>query len=62
MTNSFEGRIFVNSSVSDIANYVANLFPNFGPEQVDATVVQYNDVAGLSSPLDQAIAITGECE
>ena len=42
-----------------VADYVSQLFPNFGPEQSNAAAAQY---AGLGTNIFQAVAIMGECE
>lgn len=62
VTNTFEGALFVDPSTADtvqIPNYVAQLFPQFGPKEIDATVAQYKD---LGNNFFQAVAIMGECE
>ena len=61
VTNSFEGSIFVDQSTSNtvqVADYVSQLFPNFGPEQSSAAAAQY---AGSGTNIFQAVAIMGEC-
>lgn len=63
MTNTFEGRTFVNSGViseMNITNYVSQLFPQFNDKQIQDTVAQYTG-AGLGTAFDQAVAIMGEC-
>jgi hypothetical protein len=62
VTNSFEGTIFVNQSTSatvQVADYVSQLFPNFGPREINAAAAQY---AGLGTNIFQVNAIMGECE
>ena len=64
MTNAFEGTIFVNETIVDnmtLADYVAQLFPQFNDAQIAATVAQYTDI-GLISVYEQAGAVMGECE
>lgn len=59
VTNTFEGSIFVNtSSPLTVPEYVANLFPLFGPEQIAGAVAQYE---GLGDTAFQITAIMGEC-
>ena len=63
MTNTFEGRIFVNSAFSsqmDLTNYVTQLFPHFNDKQIQGTVAQYTGI-GLDTVNDQAVGIMGEC-
>ena len=62
VTNSFEGNIFVNQKTSatvQVADYVSQLFPNFGHREIDAAAAQY---AGLGTNIFQMEAIVGECE
>ena len=62
VTNTFEGNIFVNQNTSatvQVADYVSQLFPNFGPQEISAAVAQY---AGLGTNIFQVEAIMGECE
>ena len=62
-TNTFEGRVFVTpSTVSSLAFYVANAFPNLSTDQVNQVVTTYQGVPGLPDALSQAIAVQGECE
>ena len=42
-----------------VADYVSQLFPNFGPQEIKATAAQY---AGLGTNIFQVNAIMGECE
>ncbi|KAF8071639.1 Alpha/Beta hydrolase protein [Lyophyllum atratum] len=59
-TNTFEGSAFIDPKTPenvDVGNYVAQLFPNFGAEEVAAAVAQYQS---LGSPLFQLAAIMGE--
>ena len=61
-TNTFEGNLFVNQSTSatvQVADYVSQLFPNFGRQEINAAVAQY---AGLGTNIFQVNAIMGECE
>ncbi|KAF8801557.1 alpha/beta-hydrolase [Phlegmacium glaucopus] len=60
VTNAFEGTVFVNqntASTVQIADYVSQLYPNFGTAQINAAVAQY---AGLGTNIFQADAIMGE--
>jgi len=60
VTNTFEGAVFVSASTTNnlaVADYVSELFPNFGTQEIQATTAQY---AGLGSTINQAIAIMGE--
>ena len=41
-----------------VADYVSQLFPNFGREEINAAVAQY---AGLGTNFFQMEAIMGEC-
>ena len=64
VTNSFEGRIFVNNEFvtnTTLEEYVGQLFPAFGEEQIKATVAQYSGVEGLDNLFNQSVAIMGEC-
>ena len=47
------------SATVQVADYVSQLFPNFGRQEIDATTAQY---AGLGSDNFQMDAIMGECE
>ena len=52
----------MNPNTSDtvqVADYVSQLYPNFGREEINAAVAQY---AGLGTNFFQVIAIMGECE
>jgi hypothetical protein len=62
VTNAFEGTNFVNQNTSatvQVADYVSQLFPNFGPSEINAAVAQY---AGLGTNIFQMEAIIGECK
>jgi hypothetical protein len=62
VTNTFEGTVFVNQSTSatvQVADYVSQLFPNFGLQETTAVAAQY---AGLGTNIFQVNAIMGECE
>ena len=62
VTNTFEGNFFVNQNTSatvQVADYVSQLFPNFGQREIDEAVTQY---AGLGTNIFQVNAIMGECE
>ena len=62
VTNSFEGNIFVDQNTSaavQVADYVSQLFPNFGRQEIEAAAAQY---AGLGTNIFQMVAIVGECE
>ena len=62
MINSFEGKIFVNpNTTATLQSYIANVFPKFGDDQINAAVAQYTDI-GFNDTLDEAIAVQGECE
>jgi acetylornithine/succinyldiaminopimelate/putrescine aminotransferase len=62
VTNTFEGRIFVDLSTAstvETSTYLANLFPEFRDVDIaNATALYQNQGA----PIDQAVAIMGECE
>lgn len=63
VSNTFEGRIFVNPIVSseiDTYTYVQRLYPSFSTSNVQETVQQYTNI-GLSTVDEQAVAIMGEC-
>lgn len=65
MTNTFEGRMFVNASFSaemTVTDYVTQLFPLFNEKQIQQTVKTYTGVPGLTTVFDQAVAIMGECK
>ena len=47
------------SATVQVADYVSQLFPNFGPQEISAAVAQY---AGLGTNIFQVNAIMGECE
>jgi len=60
VTNTFEGNIFVDQNTLatvEVADYVSQLFPNFGRQEIDAAAAQY---AGLGSNIFQVNAIMGE--
>jgi len=60
VTNTFEGTAFVDQSTNatvQVADYVSQLFPEFGPEEIKAAAAQY---AGLGTNIFQADAIMGE--
>jgi hypothetical protein len=62
VTNTFEGTTFVNQNTSatvQVADYVSQLFPNFGPREINAAATHY---AGLGTNIFQVNAIMGECE
>ena len=62
MTNAFEGTLFVTpSTTATLQSYIANLFPKFDEDEVNATVAQYTDI-GFDDPLDESIAVQGEGE
>ena len=63
VTNAAEGVIFVNETITEnmtLAEYVAQLVPQFNATQIDATVAQYTGI-GLNTVYDQAVAIMGDC-
>ena len=47
------------SATVQVADYVSQLFPNFGPQEISAAAAQY---AGLGTNIFQVDAIIGECE
>ena len=62
VTNTFEGTIFVDQNTSatvQVADYVSQLFPNFGNPEINAAAAQY---AGLGTNIFQVDAIMGECK
>ncbi|PAV17979.1 cephalosporin esterase [Pyrrhoderma noxium] len=62
VSNTFEGRIFVNpilSSEIDTYTYVQRLYPSFSTSNVQETVQQYTNI-GLNTVDEQAVAIMGE--
>jgi hypothetical protein len=62
MVNSHEGDVFVDQTTAatvQIPNYVANLFPNLGAQDITAAAQLYQ---GLGSNIEQANLIAGECE
>ncbi|KAI0313950.1 alpha/beta-hydrolase [Amylostereum chailletii] len=63
-TNSHEGTFFVNGDMLTEANftlddYVAELFPRLGPEDIERTVDIYTNI-GLPTVTDQAAAVIGD--
>lgn len=59
VTNTFEGESFVNqTSTLTTPEFIADLFPEFGSEQISAAASQYD---GLGTSAFQATAIMGEC-
>ena len=47
VTNTFEGTSFVDQSraaTAQVADYISQLFPNFGIPDIDAAVAQYADL------------------
>ena len=62
VTNTFEGTTFVDQNISatvQVADYVSQLFPNFGSQEANAAAEQYE---GLGTNIFQVNAIMGECE
>jgi len=58
VTNANEGGIFVDN-VTTTADYLANLFPQLGPKEIQAGTAAY---AGLGlSNIQQASLMVGEC-
>ncbi|RDB16283.1 hypothetical protein Hypma_003046 [Hypsizygus marmoreus] len=60
VTNTFEGALFIDQTTPanvDVPNYLAQLFPNFGQNQITAAAVHYQN---LGSPIFQITAIMGE--
>ena len=47
------------SATVQVADYVSQLFPNFGSQEANAAAAQYE---GLGTNIFQANAIMGECE
>ena len=47
------------SATIQVADYVSQLFPNFGRQEINVAVAQY---AGLRTNIFQVNAIMGECE
>ena len=47
------------SATVQVADYVSQLFPNFGPQEISAAAAQY---ARLGTNIFQVDAIMGECE
>ena len=47
------------SATVQVADYVSQLFPNFGPQETNAAAAQY---AGLGTNVFQVNAIMGECK
>lgn len=63
MTNTFEGTIFVNPSVTNITEYVTELFPLLTSDQASAAENIYKELnTTLPSAFEQAAAIMGEGE
>jgi len=61
VTNSFEGRVFVQSTVTNTTSYTQELFPLLSYEKISAVTKIYaalNDT--LPTAYDQAVAIMGE--
>lgn len=62
VTNTFEGAIFVSSSVTNITNYFKELFPLLTSDQAVAAAKFYRGLnETLPSAVEQARAIYGEC-
>lgn len=62
VVNSHEGHAFVNQTTAatvQIPNYVANLFPNLGAQDIAAAAQLYE---GLGSNIEQVNLIAGECK
>ncbi|KAJ7589890.1 Alpha/Beta hydrolase protein [Mycena floridula] len=60
VTNTFEGRLFIDPSTVDtvqVPNYLTQLFPLFTASDVNAAAARYK---GLGSSFDQVVAIMGE--
>jgi len=60
VTNTFEGTTFIHQSTEStvqVPDYVLQLFPNFGPQEIKAAAAQY---AGLGPNIFQVDAIMGE--
>jgi len=58
VTNANEGGIFVDK-VTTTADYLANLFPQFGSKEIQAGTAAYAEL-GLSN-IQQASLMVGEC-
>lgn len=63
VTNTFENRVFVSNSTTmgTLADYVTQLLPTFGAEQINAVVEAYTNI-GLETTHDQAIGVLDECK
>ena len=64
MTNTFEGTIFVSSTIEanqTVTDYVTQLMPQFNEAQIKKAVETYTGI-GLDTVFDQAVGIMGECE
>lgn len=62
VTNTFEGRVFVDLNTASTVNtptYLANLFPEFRDDDISNAAALYKN---LGAPIDQAVAIMGECK
>ncbi|KAJ8592162.1 alpha/beta-hydrolase [Rhizopogon salebrosus TDB-379] len=58
VTNTHEGNIFVDQTTTlDVADYVMELFPNFGPVQAAGAVAMYHD---QGNNVNQANLVMGE--
>ena len=64
MTNTFEGSIFVSSTIEanqTVTDYVTQLMPQFNEKQIQEAVKTYTGI-GLDTVFDQAVGIMGECK
>jgi hypothetical protein len=60
VSNTLEGGPFVRASdTTNLTQYVTNLFPFFGPDQIKDAVNLYES-AGLANSDEEAIAVLGE--
>jgi len=61
ITNAFEGRIFVNpATVDSLTHYATNAIPTLSPADIQRVVQMYSSIPGITTALDQAIALQGE--
>ncbi|KZP26472.1 alpha/beta-hydrolase [Athelia psychrophila] len=61
ITNTFEGRVFVTTTVTNTTAYAQDVFPLLDANQMEAVAAQYSVLNGtLPTAYDQAIGIMGE--
>jgi hypothetical protein len=61
ITNTFEGRIFVDGEIeatNNVTKYALNLYPKFGFADVGRVAALY---AGLGTPVYQSSLVHGDC-